>query len=81
MIAAALFWYLSSQLFVDFLDWGWRYPFMKCLPSTWWLFARLRPGITHEYEKLLKDNPRRPARRRIDQGQSATALSERLLHW
>lgn len=58
MVAAALFWYLSSQLStVDFLDWGWRYPFYVAFAiNVVALFARLRLVVTHEYDKLLKDN-------------------------
>jgi MFS family permease len=58
IIAAALFWYLNSQLSeADFLDWGWRYPFYVAFAiNVVALFARLRLVVTHEYEKLLKDN-------------------------
>ena len=63
MIAAALFWYLSSQLSAaDFLDWGWRYPFYVAFAiNVVALFARLRLVVTHEYEKLLKDNSLAPS--------------------
>ncbi len=63
MIAAALFWYLSSQLSVtDFLDWGWRYPFYVAFAiNVVALFARLRLVVTHEYDKLLKDNSLAPS--------------------
>ena len=58
MIAAALFWYLGTELSVaDFLDWGWRYPFYVAFAiNVVALFARLRLVITHEYDKLLTDN-------------------------
>lgn len=63
MIAAALFWYLSSQLSpADFLDWGWRYPFYVAFAiNVVALFARLRLVVTHEYEKLLEDNSLAPS--------------------
>ena len=58
MIAAGLFLYLNSHLpEADFLDWGWRYPFYVAFAiNVVALFARLRLVVTHEYEKLLKDN-------------------------
>ena len=58
MIAAALFWYLGTELSVaDFLDWGWCYPFYVAFAiNVVALFARLRLVITHEYDKLLTDN-------------------------
>ena len=58
MIAAGLFLYLNAHLPVaDFLDWGWRYPFYVAFAiNVVALFARLRLVVTHEYEKLLKDN-------------------------
>ena len=58
MIAAALFWYLGTELSVtDFLDWGWRYPFYVAFAiNVVALFARLRLVVTHEYDKLLRDN-------------------------
>ena len=63
MIAAALFLFLSSALSVtDFLDWGWRYPFYVAFAiNVVALFARLRLVVTHEYEKLLKDNSLAPS--------------------
>ena len=58
MIAAALFWYLGTALsMTDFLDWGWRYPFYVAFAiNVVALFARLRLVVTHEYDKLLRDN-------------------------
>ncbi|MEO7105938.1 MAG: MFS transporter [Rhodoferax sp.] len=58
MIAAALFWFLGSQLSAaDFLDWGWRYPFYVAFAiNVVALFARLRLVVTYEYDKLLEDN-------------------------
>lgn len=63
IIAASLFWYLSSQLSAaDFLDWGWRFPFYVAFAiNVVALFARLRLVVTHEYEKLLKDNSLAPS--------------------
>lgn len=63
VIAAALFWYLSSQLSdVDFLDWGWRFPFYVAFAiNVVALFARLRLVVTFEYDKLLKDNSLAPS--------------------
>jgi MFS family permease len=63
MIAAALFWYLNSQLSdADFLAWGWRFPFYVAFAiNVVALFARLRLVVTHEYEKLLKDNSLAPS--------------------
>ncbi len=63
MIAAALFLYLKSHLSeADFLDWGWRYPFYVAFAiNVVALFARLRLVVTHEYEKLLKDNSLAPS--------------------
>ena len=41
----------------DFLDWGWRYPFYVAFAiNVVALFARLRLVVTHEYDKLLRDN-------------------------
>ena len=63
MIAAALFWYLGTELSVtDFLDWGWRYPFYVAFAiNVVALFARLRLVVTHEYDKLLTDNSLAPS--------------------
>ena len=63
MVAAALFWYLSTQLSVaDFLNWGWRYPFYVAFAiNVVALFARLRLVVTPEYEKLLKDHSLAPS--------------------
>jgi MFS family permease len=55
VVAAGLFLYLYSQLTsVDFMDWGWRYPFYVAFAiNVVALFARLRLVVTQEYEELL----------------------------
>ncbi|SEK94053.1 Predicted arabinose efflux permease, MFS family [Roseateles sp. YR242] len=56
LIAAGLFAYLWGSLTpIDFLSWGWRYPFFAAFAiNVVALFARLRLVLTHEYEKNLE---------------------------
>ncbi|MDH0863417.1 MFS transporter [Mitsuaria sp. GD03876] len=56
LIAAAVYAYLWSSLAtIDFLSWGWRYPFFAAFAiNVVALFARLRLVVTHEYEKNLE---------------------------
>jgi MFS family permease len=58
IIAAGLFSYLLAQLStLDFLDWGWRYPFYVAFAiNVVALFARLRLVSTTEYSRLLDDH-------------------------
>ena len=55
LLAAGLFSYLAKELSpVDFLDWGWRYPFYVAFAiNVVALFARLRLVSTPEYARLL----------------------------
>lgn len=64
MIAAGLFSYLLSDLdTIDFLDWGWRYPFYVAFAiNVVALFARLRLVSTEEYARLLDANELEPAK-------------------
>jgi MFS family permease len=57
-IAAGLFSYLLANLTqIDFLDWGWRYPFYVAFAiNVVALFARLRLVTTHEYSHLLDEH-------------------------
>lgn len=62
IIAAGLFSYLLSNLSaVDFLDWGWRYPFYVAFAiNVVALFARLRLVSTPEYSRLLNERELQP---------------------
>jgi MFS family permease len=62
-IACGLFAYLWSALPpVDFLAWGWRYPFFVAFAiNVVALFARLRLVLTHEYERELMARELEPA--------------------
>jgi MFS family permease len=55
LIACSLFAYLWGSLqSIDFLSWGWRYPFFAAFAiNVVALFARLRLVVTHEYEREL----------------------------
>ncbi|HEY8906364.1 MAG TPA: MFS transporter [Rhodoferax sp.] len=55
LLAAGLFAYLLTDIStVDFLDWGWRYPFYVAFAiNVVALFARLRLVSTPEYARLL----------------------------
>jgi MFS family permease len=63
IIAAGLFSFLLSNLsLVDFLDWGWRYPFYVAFAiNVVALFARLRLVSTNEYARLLEERELQPA--------------------
>ena len=63
LIAASIYAYLWSSLqTVDFLSWGWRYPFFAAFAiNVVALFARLRLVVTHEYEKNLEEHELDPA--------------------
>lgn len=58
LIAASLFAYLWGSLnAIDFLSWGWRFPFFAAFAiNVVALFARLRLVMTHEYEKNLEEH-------------------------
>ncbi len=58
LIAASLFAYLWGSLnVIDFLSWGWRFPFFAAFAlNVVALFARLRLVMTHEYEKNLDEH-------------------------
>jgi MFS family permease len=62
LIAAGLFAYLLSDLStIDFLDWGWRYPFYVAFAiNVVALFARLRLVSTNEYARLLEERELQP---------------------
>jgi MFS family permease len=62
VIACGLYAYLWSDLAsVDFLSWGWRYPFFAAFAiNVVALFARLRLVVTHEYERELQANELEP---------------------
>jgi len=62
IIAAGLFAYLISTISkVDFLDWGWRYPFYVAFAiNVVALFARLRLVSTPEYSRLLDEQELEP---------------------
>lgn len=64
MIAAGLFAYLLANLStVDFLDWGWRYPFYVAFAiNVVALFARLRLVSTNEYRHLLDEQELEPTK-------------------
>ncbi len=63
-IASSLFLYLHTSLKpVDFLDWGWRYPFYVAFAiNVVALFARLRLVVTEEYTQLLEERELEPTR-------------------
>jgi MFS family permease len=63
LIASALFWYLVENLnSVDFLDWGWRYPFYVAFAiNVVVLFARLRLVATNQYARLLEERELEPS--------------------
>ncbi len=62
LLAAGLFAYLLANLAtVDFLSWGWRYPFYVAFAiNVVALFARLRLVSTDEYAKLLDERELEP---------------------
>jgi MFS family permease len=57
-VACGVFAYLWDNLSsVDFLDWGWRYPFFAAFAiNVVALFARLRLVVTHEYEQQMDEH-------------------------
>ncbi|HEY1151970.1 MAG TPA: MFS transporter [Pseudoduganella sp.] len=61
-IAAGLFWYLISALDnLDFMEWGWRYPFYVAFAiNVVALFARLRLISTNEFTHLLEERELQP---------------------
>jgi len=63
MAASGLYLYLHSSLSsVDFLDWGWRYPFYVAFAiNVVALFARLQLVVTDEFTRLLEDRELEPA--------------------
>ena len=63
-LAASLFAYLLGNLSsVDFLNWGWRYPFYVAFAiNVVALFARLRLVSASEYAKLLDERELEPAK-------------------
>jgi MFS family permease len=62
IVAAGLFAYMLSALStLDFLDWGWRYPFFVAFAiNVVALFARLRLVSTPEYSRLLDERELEP---------------------
>jgi MFS family permease len=62
LLAAGLFAYLLANLAtVDFLSWGWRYPFYVAFAiNVVALFARLRLVSTDEYARLLDERELEP---------------------
>ncbi|MFZ1181562.1 MAG: MFS transporter [Herbaspirillum sp.] len=62
MVAGLVFAYLVGSLSsVDFLDWGWRYPFFVAFAiNVVALFARLRLISSEEYAQLLKERELEP---------------------
>lgn len=62
IVAAGLFAYLLSALSnIDFLVWGWRYPFYVAFAiNVVALFARLRLVSTSEYSRLLDERELEP---------------------
>ena len=62
VIAAGLFSFLLAELnTLDFLSWGWRYPFYVAFAiNVVALFARLRLVSTAEYSKLLDEHELEP---------------------
>ncbi len=63
-IAAGLFCYLIGNLSnLDFMAWGWRYPFYVAFAiNVVALFARLRLISTHEYAELLEARELQPSK-------------------
>jgi MFS family permease len=62
VLAASLFAYLYSSLsVVEFLDWGWRYPFFVAFAiNVVALFARLRLVVGQSYAELLQQRELQP---------------------
>ncbi|MGB9989991.1 MFS transporter [Massilia sp. SM-13] len=62
IVAAGLFAYMLEALSgLDFLDWGWRYPFFVAFAiNVVALFARLRLVSTPEYSRLLDERELEP---------------------
>ena len=63
VVASGLFaFFLSNLSQVDFLDWGWRYPFFVAFAiNVVALFARLRIVVTHEFERLFEARELQPS--------------------
>lgn len=63
MVASALFAYIIVNLSaVDFLQWGWRYPFFVAFAiNVVALFARLRIVVTPEYTQLFESRELEPS--------------------
>ncbi len=63
-LAASLFAYLYANLTpVEFLDWGWRYPFFVAFAvNVVALFARLRLVLDPSYAELLEEKSLEPVR-------------------
>jgi MFS family permease len=62
LLASALFTYFVLNLTeVDFLDWGWRFPFFVAFAvNVVALFARLRLVVTSEFSNLLENRDLEP---------------------
>lgn len=62
IVASLLFVYLVTRVSaVDFLDWGWRYPFFVAFAiNVVALFARLRLVVTPEYTELFEQRELEP---------------------
>jgi MFS family permease len=63
LVASGLFAYFAANLSaVDFLEWGWRYPFFVAFAiNVVALFARLRIVVTPAYEELFQSRELEPA--------------------
>ena len=63
IVASGLFaFFITALPAVDFLDWGWRYPFFVAFAiNVVALFARLRIVVTPEYARLFEDRSLEPA--------------------
>ena len=63
IVASGLFaFFITALPAVDFLDWGWRYPFFVAFAiNVVALFARLRIVVTPDYARLFEDRSLEPA--------------------
>jgi len=62
LLAAGLFAYLVSTLtFAEFMEWGWRYPFLVAMAvNVVALFARLRLVTTEQFAELFEQSELKP---------------------
>jgi MFS family permease len=63
IVASSLFAYIIANLSaVDFMDWGWRYPFFVAFAiNVVALFARLRIVVTPEYTQMFESGELEPS--------------------